>query len=126
MKKITLLASLVIIMSMVFSCQTLKKNEPPGPAGTYLAKTSTPQGEIIEFTLTINKDGTGTLEALNGKSEFSNAEINANNFKFATTINTQMGQMGLTFLGTVNGDNIEGNIGAQMGQFLFTGVRQKI
>lgn len=111
---------------MISGCQTLKVQEaevPAGPVGAYLVKTSTPNGEI-EFTLALNADGTGYTGAQMEKTEFAGAKIEGNNFTFDTTVNTEMGEMALTFLGSVEGDNISGTIGTQMGEMPFTGHRK--
>ena len=59
-----------------------------------------------------------------GKSEFKDAKIEGNSFAFDTTINSQMGEMEIAFLGSVEGDNISGTIGTQMGEMPFTGQRK--
>ncbi len=126
MKKIYSAAIFLLFSSMVFSCQTMKVQEVPevaGPAGVYLAKTATPNGEI-EFTLALNEDGTGYTESRMGKTEFSNAKIEGNNFTFDMTLNSQMGEMALTFKGAVDGDDIEGTISMQMGEMPFSGQRK--
>ena len=126
MKKIISLTGLILFSFMIFGCQTLKVHEaevPAGPAGVYLAKTSTPNGEI-EFTLTINADGTGYTESSMGKSEFKDTKIEGNNFAFNMTINSQMGEMEIAFLGSVEGDDISGTIGTQMGEMPFSGQRK--
>lgn len=125
MKRIYSLASLILFFLMFFGCQTLKVQEPeapPGPVGVYLGKTSTPNGEI-EFTLTINADGTGSTESTMGKSEFKDAMIEGNNFAFGMIVNTQMGEMEIAIMGSVEGDNISGTIATQMGEMPFAGQR---
>jgi len=111
---------------MILGCQTVRVQEaevPAGPAGVYLAKTSTPNGEI-EFTLTINADGTGSTDSSMGKSEFTGAKIEGNGFAFDMTINSQMGEMALAVKGSVEGDTINGIIGMQMGEMPFSGQRK--
>lgn len=122
MKKMNLVASLTLIICVTFACQTLG---PTGPAGDYLARTSTTQG-IIDFTMSFNADGTGYVESMMGKSEFSDAEIEGDNFRFYTTMNSQMGEMQLTFIGAVDGENISGTIGTSMGNYSFTGQKKQI
>lgn len=126
MKKIYSAAIFLLTLFMVFSCQTMKVQEAPkaaGPEGVYLATTSTPNGEI-EFTLAINEDGTGYAESQMGRVEFKNAKIEGNSFSFGMTIPSQMGEMALTFNGTVDGDTIGGNITMQMGEMPFSGQRK--
>lgn len=126
MKKIYLVASLILCIFMSFGCQTLEVREaeaPAGPAGVYLAKTSTPNGEIA-FTLTINEDGTGTTESSMSKSEFTDAKIAGNNFTFDVTVKSQMGEMEVAFMGSVEGDSIGGTIATPMGEMPFAGQRK--
>lgn len=126
MKKICSAASSIVCFLMLFGCQTTQVREaevPKGPAGVYLAKTSTPNGDI-EFTLTLNADGTGSTESSMGKSEFSEAKIEGNNFAFDMTVNTQMGEMAIAVAGAVQGDIIDGMITMQMGEMPFSGFRK--
>ena len=129
MKKIHFAAGLLILVCMVFSCQTLRVQEPvivenaKSPAGVYLAETSTPNG-VIQFTMTINEDGTGKLESMMGNAEFSDAVLKGNSFNFNMILNTQMGEMALAFKGAVDGDKINGTIGTQMGSLPFSGQRK--
>ena len=124
-------AGFILLFCLLFGCQTLKVQEvksPAGsavPAGVYLAKTSTPQG-VVEFTMTINANGTGKIESMMGNQEISEITIDGNKFNFNTTINSQMGEMALAFKGTVDGDNINGTIGTQMGSLPFSGLRKQI
>lgn len=103
--------------------QVQEAEVPAGPAGVYLAKTSTPNGEV-EFTLTLNADGTGNTVSSMGESKFTDAKIEGNNFAFNTTVTTQMGEMEIAFMGSVEGDKISGTIGTQMGEMLFDGQRK--
>ena len=126
MEKKYTLVGLVLFSLMILSCQTLKVQEaqlPAGPAGVYLGRTSTPNGEV-EFTLTINADGTGSTDSYMGKSEFKDAKIEGNNFAFDMTLNSQMGEMQLAVKGSVAGDNISGTITTQMGEMPFSGQRK--
>ena len=127
MGKAASIAGLILLFCVFFGCQTLKVKSPAspaGPAGIYLAKTSTQQGEV-EFTMVINANGTGKIESMMGNKEISDIKIDGNKFGFNTTINTQRGEMPLTFKGIVDGDNISGTIGTQMGSLPFSGQRKK-
>ena len=123
MKKTYLVVSLILVIGMILGCQTLSVQEVGGPAGVYLSKTSTQGGGEIEFTMAINADGTGYIEGTTGKFEFSGAKIDGDNFGFNTTINTQNGEMELSFEGTVDVDNVSGTIETSMGPLTFTGQR---
>ena len=123
MKKINLVASLILFICIIFGCQTLGVREVRGPAGVYLIKQSTPMGEM-ESTLAINADGTGYIEGMMGRMEFSGAKIDGNNFDIAMTVDSPMGEMEISFKGTVDGDNISGTSGTPMGETPFTGQRK--
>ncbi len=126
LKKIYSLTALIVFLFMVFGCQTTKIQDAEvtaGPAGVYLAKTSTPNGEV-EFTLTINADGTGSAESPMGKMDFTDAKIEGKSFAFDAVMNSQMGEMQLAFNGAVEGDNVSGTIGTQMGEMPFSGHRK--
>jgi len=126
MKKIYSAAILLLAIFMTFSCQTMKVQEVPkaaGPEGVYLATTSTPNGEV-EFTLGINEDGSGYIDSQMGKNEYQDAKFEGNSFSFDISINTQMGEMALTFNGAVDGDIISGDIVSQMGNMPFKGQRK--
>jgi hypothetical protein len=130
MRKAAVIAGMFILFC-TYGCQTPKVHEmkspmgPTGPEGVYLAKTSTPQGEV-EFTMTIKANGTGRIESMMGNQEISDIAIEGNNFGFNTTINTQMGEMALAFIGAVDGDSISGTIGTQMGSLPFSGLRKQV
>jgi hypothetical protein len=121
-KMTNIVASFVLIITMTFACQIL---QPRGPAGDYLAKASTTQG-VVDFTMSFNTDGTGYVESMMGKSEFSDVEIEGDKFRFYTTMNSQMGEMQLTFIGAVDGENISGTVSTQMGDIPFTGQKKQI
>lgn len=126
MKTICAVTSLVFIFGMILGCQTLEVREtvaPAGPVGEYLAKASTPNGEI-EFALTLNADGTGVAESPMGIAEFTDAKIEGNRFAFDMILNSQMGAMEIAFNGSVEGDAISGTIGTQMGEMPFSGRRK--
>jgi len=123
MKKINLVASLILLICMIFGCQTLGVREVGGPAGVYLIKQTTPMGEM-ESTLAINADGTGYIEGMMGKMEFSGAKIDGNNFDITMDMESPMGEMEISLEGTVDGDNISGTTGTPMGELEFTGQRK--
>ncbi len=124
MKKINLAAVLMLSVSIIFGCQTLGIREVVTPAGVYLITLSTPMGEM-ESTLAINADGTGYLEGMMGKMEFSDAKLEGNNFNIPITMESQMGEMKISFEGAVDGDNISGISKSEMGEATFTGQRKE-
>jgi hypothetical protein len=124
MKKITLLASLVLFTVMVFGCHTLGIREVPGPEGVYLITMETQMGDM-ESTLALNADGTGYVEGMMGKMEFSDARIEGNSFDITMPVETPNGEIEITLKGAVDGDNISGTTGSPMGESSFTGQRKE-
>jgi len=123
MKKINLVASLILFIFMIFGCQTLGIRGVAGPEGVYLINMSTPMGEM-ESTLAINADGTGYIEGMMGKMDFSGAKIDGNNFDIIMPVETPNGEIEISLKGTVDGDNIVGTTGSPMGESPFTGQRK--
>jgi hypothetical protein len=119
MKKISLVASLVLLMCMMFGGQAFA-----GPEGVYVIKESSQMGEM-ESTVAINADGTGYVEGMMGKTEFTKAKIDGNKFAFSMTATSPMGDMKMDYKGTVDGDNISGTSSGMMGDTPFTGQRKK-
>lgn len=94
-----------------------------GPEGVYAITSQSPMGEM-ESTLTINEDGTGSVEGMMGKSKFSDATIDGNNFHFDMTVHSPMGEMEMTYEGMVDGDAVSGHITNPMGGSDFSGDRK--
>jgi len=124
MKKITLVASLVLFTVMVFGCHTLGIRKVPGPEGVYLITMETQMGDM-ESTLALNADGTGYMEGMMGKMEFSGARIEGNSFDITMPVETPNGEIEITLKGAVDGDNISGTTGSPMGESSFTGQRKE-
>ncbi len=124
MKKITLVASLVLFTVMVFGCHTLGIRKVPGPEGVYLITMETQMGDM-ESTLALNADGTGYMEGMMGKMEFSGARIEGSSFDITMPVETPNGEIEITLKGAVDGDNISGTTGSPMGESSFTGQRKE-
>lgn len=118
MKRFSLVVGLVLVMCTVFGGLAFA-----GPEGVYAIKQQTPMGEM-DSTLVLNADGTGYVEGMMGKTEFTGAKIDGNSFEFTMTANSPMGEMEMTFKGAVDGDNISGSSAGPMGESPFTGTRK--
>ncbi len=94
--------------------------------GTYNIAVETPMG-TRPGKLTLKTDGdslSGTYNAEEGENAFKDGTVSGNNFTFSTQISTPMGQFPLGFMGTVNGDDISGQVQAgDFGSFPFKGNR---
>ena len=97
-----------------------------GMAGVWLITTEGRQGTNTS-TLTVTHDDSGyagTLSGRRGTTEISSIAIDGDAFSFTITMQTRMGDIDLTYAGTISGDAIEGNIETPMGSRPFTGVRK--
>jgi hypothetical protein len=59
-----------------------------------------------------------------GKSEFEDATFDGDAFNFDMTVNSPMGQMEMSYDGTVDGDKVSGHITNPMGGSDFSGARK--
>jgi hypothetical protein len=94
--------------------------------GTYNITIDTPMG-TRPGKLTLKTDAgslSGSLSAEGNENAFKDGMVSGNNFTFSTQISTPMGQFTLGFKGTVNGDDISGQVQAgDFGSFPFKGNR---
>lgn len=90
--------------------------------GKWKLKVSTPMGEQTP-TLTLNADGSGSLEGALGKASIAGAKIEGDAASFP--VNMQI--MGQSFKLEINakaqGDTISGTMNTPMGNSNFTGTR---
>lgn len=110
--------SIVLFPVALFAGQVIA-----GVDGIYEITSKTPIG-TMESILTINADGSGSVKSTMGKSEFSDAYIDGNNFEFDMTVNSPIGEMQMSFEGSVDGDSVSGNISNPMGGSEFSGFRK--
>ncbi|HAY45700.1 MAG TPA: hypothetical protein DCY55_05385 [Gammaproteobacteria bacterium] len=109
----------VAVVLLVFMSFSTNADVP----GTYDISSESPMG-VMKSVLIINKDGTGSLDGMMGKIEFSEATISDESFDFTVTAETPMGHMDMTYTGVVNGDDISGEIENLMGGNPFSGNRR--
>jgi hypothetical protein len=119
MKKVRLLASLLLVICIFFAARAFA-----GTDGVYFATEETPMGKQ-KAIIALNADGTGYVTNMMGKTEFTGAKIEGNNFSFTMTGNTPRGKLKFDYIGTVNGDQISGTTKGPMGTTTFTGTRKK-
>jgi len=79
---------------------------------------------LMEPIITINNDVTGAVDGMMGRSEFSDAMIDGNEFAFETTVNSPMGPLDMSYEDGVDGDKVTGNIANPMGGSAFSGSRK--
>jgi hypothetical protein len=94
--------------------------------GTWNITLNTPMGDR-PVTVTLMTEGealSGSFESPQGKQPFEGGTVSGDEATWSTMFNGAMGEMKLDFVGTVDGDNIEGSV--QFGQFgsgRFAGTR---
>jgi hypothetical protein len=94
--------------------------------GTWNVTLKTPMGDR-PVTVTLNSDGndlSGSFESPQGQQEFDGGTANGDEATWSTMFNGAMGEMQLDFVGTVDGDAIDGTV--QFGAFgsgSFSGTR---
>jgi len=96
-----------------------------GLAGTWQLEFEGRRG-VQTPTLTVNEaDGkySGTLQGARGTRPIEQISVDAANFTFPMKIETQMGEMELTYKGQVDGDALSGNIETSFGMTPFIGAR---
>lgn len=85
--------------------------------GTYKIDVNSPMG-AQSATLTLKTDGdslSGTSVSSQGTQDFDGGSVDSNDFTFSMNLSGPMGQIQLDFKGTVDGDDISGNV--QLGSF---------
>lgn len=97
------------------------------PAGVYDITMETRRG-MQTLELVIRAEGDGYVGELNGgragDREIASIIVDGDSFEFPMQIETPMGDMTLTYKGSVSGDEIMGNIETPMGARPFSGSRQ--
>jgi hypothetical protein len=94
--------------------------------GTWNLTLKTPMGDRpVTVTLTTEgNDLSGSFESPQGTQTFDGGTASGDEATWSTMFNGAMGEMKLDFVGTVDGDNIDGTV--QFGQFgsgAFSGTR---
>ncbi len=85
--------------------------------GTYKVDINSPMG-AQSATLTLKTDGSslsGSSAGAQGTQDFDGGTVDGNDFAFSMNLSGPMGQIQLDFKGTVDGDDICGNV--QLGSF---------
>ena len=96
--------------------------------GTYNIEIETPMGNRPS-TLTLEPEGK-TLSGYNsdemGTQTFEDGTVNGNDFSFSLIMTSAVGDLNLTYTGTVNGDTVSGQVQAgTVEAFPFKGKRVK-
>ncbi len=85
--------------------------------GTYKVDINSPMG-TQSATLTLKTAGSslsGTSAGAQGTQDFDGGTVDGNDFAFSMSLSGPMGQIQLDFKGTVDGDDISGNV--QLGSY---------
>ena len=93
--------------------------------GTYKIVTESQMGKT-EATFNFKTDGnvvTGTNAVMGQTLTIQDGKIDGNSFEFKEKMDSPMGASDFTFKGTIDGDQISGNIITQMGTTPFKGGR---
>ncbi len=114
-KNYSLLAGLIFLVGCAASA-------PPG-VGVWNVDMNTPLG-AQSFVLTLNDDGTGSMESPQGTQAIDGIEYDGNGVAFSASLEAQGQSIDLDFSGTVAGDSIEGAFNTPFGALNATGTRQ--
>lgn len=79
-----------------------------------------------ELTVTEADGGyAGTVTGQRGTAELQSITVDGDSFSFVITMQTRMGDLDLTYSGTVSGDTLTASIETPMGSRPVTGVRKQ-
>lgn len=67
----------------------------------------------------------GVLEGQRGSRELPAIAVDGDSFSFELTMQTRMGEIDLSYAGSVSGDTVSGTIATPMGERPFTGTRKE-
>lgn len=119
MKKLTS-GLLALALTVLVGCAA---STPPG-VGVWAVEMNTPLG-ALPATLTMNEDGSGSMEAQGmGGAPLSGITYDGNSVAFEAEIDAQGQTLVLEFTGTIDGDSLNGEFGSDFGAFGVTGTRQ--
>ena len=68
----------------------------------------------------------GVLEGQRGTRELPAINVDGDSFSFELTMQTRMGDIDLSYSGTVSGDTVSGTIATPMGERSFSGTRKGV
>ena len=79
-----------------------------------------------ELTVTEADDGyAGSLTNQRGTAELQSISVDGDSFSFVISMETRMGDIELTYSGTVSGDTLDASVETPMGSRPVTGVRKQ-
>lgn len=67
----------------------------------------------------------GSIAGQRGARDLPAIAVDGDSFSFELTLPTRMGEIDLTYTGTVSGDTVSGTIATPMGQRPFSGTREE-
>jgi hypothetical protein len=90
--------------------------------GKWKLTITTPMGTQTP-TLTINEDGTGSLDGQRGKQNLEDVKIAGESVSYSVQLSAMGGTMTLKCSADATGDELKGRMDTPMGAMDFTGVR---
>ena len=93
-----------------------------GIEGKWKLKISTPMGEQTP-TLTLNADGSGTMEGAMGKVDIADAKVEGDKADFSVSFSGMGRSITIQVSASADGDNISGDFNTPMGNSQFSGQR---
>ena len=119
MKKIITNSSIIIAMAFLVACAT-----PISPGvGVWDVNINTPAG-AQSGVWTRADDGTGVMGSDLGDQSIDGIVLEGNTISFDVDIDAGGQSLSLSFLGTVEGDALSGELSSDFGPFGVTGTRQ--
>ncbi len=91
-------------------------------AGKWQLTVNTPMGKQTPI-LTLNEDGTGSLNSPQGDVAFSGGKVDGNKVETPITLKVMGRDLDATLEVTVDGDSVSGQIKTPMGNSNFTGEK---
>lgn len=97
-------------------------------AGIWALTSEGPRGtNRSELTIERTEDGYhGVLEGQRGTRKLPAINVDGDSFSFELTMQTRMGDIDLSYTGTVSGDTVSGTIATPMGERPFSGTRKAV
>ena len=96
-------------------------------AGTWTLTIDTPRGEQNPKLEVIQADGayTGTYHSLRGPIALNNVQTDGKSFSFDIQITVPIGNLDVSYIGEIDGDNMSGTVVNPRGEVPFSGVRDQ-
>lgn len=115
--------SFLFLIMAVTACATTSKHPV---AGTWDVTITSPRGENTGV-VTLTEDMTGTLTGSQGRvTELTNISYEDGQLSFSMMFETQQRPLALSFVGTVEGDTLQGVVKTPFGENQISGTRRPL